>query len=965
MPVNTHSAVHRNTPTVTVRDNRGLAVREISYHRHPATPQLTDTRITRHRYDARGFNLQSSDPRLHAAGRSNFTWVHDLRGHPLRTRSVDTGVTVQLADAAGQPRLSVTQVAEDQHGQEDRSQAVTRTWHYESVQGAGRPLGISERVAEQPARRIQRIVYGGNSAAEQAVNLAGQISLNFDTAGLVQTHAIALTGVPQRVTRRLLANANDPEVSADWQGDQAQDWEAALQPPEEGACSTTSADATGAVLTSTDAAGNVQAHAYDVAGLLKGTWLTLKGSHRQDILKAMSYSAAGQKLHEEHGNGLITRYHYEPRTQRLAGIRTERPQGHALGAKVLQDLRYGYDPVGNVLKVRDDAEDIRFWRNQKIEPECIYSYDSLYQLASATGREMANAARQGRQPPERQALDNATFTQYTRTYDYDSAGNLMRIRHSAPASGNNYTHDITISDRSNRGVVSALTEDPAQVDRLFTPGGMQKVLAPGQQLVWTPRGELHSVAPVTREGGVSDQESYRYDIGNQRILKVSSQLHAGTTQRQRVLYLPGLELRRTSSDDRLSEDLQVASVVAGDAAQVRALRWVIGKPDDIDNDQLRYAYADHLGSASLEVDGEGAVISQEVYYPFGGTAAWAARSEAQGRYKTMRYSGKERDATGLYYYGFRYYQPWAGRWLSADPAGTVDGLNLYAMVRNNPMALVDDDGLMFKSLSNWLGFGGQQASGTGEGQGTNPSPAPSPPSSPGIARSDARVDSAPDSPVTPTSVDNAAPGGKSNAERNRARNEKRKAKKREEQERNQVLESLAAIKNAQRAERKARTPVEVPREFGTLTHNRAVYDRLRPRLPTDRQASGDSILAIGQRPRPDAKGAEIVFLEKGTSTRGFKHITEEHRADFKEAGVGTDQQIMELVMTALVSGDIIGIQGKTKAKPGRPIYEVAFEGQRQQVAVQLIDDNTVLGANPKKFITAREKEALSQLPLRR
>lgn len=63
-------------------------------------------------------------------------------------------------------------------------------------------------------------------------------------------------------------------------------------------------------------------------------------------------------------------------------------------------------------------------------------------------------------------------------------------------------------------------------------------------------------------------------------------------------------------------------------------------------------------------------------------------------YKTLRYSGKERDATGLYYCGYRYYQPWAGRWLSADPAGTVDGLNLFRMVRNNPVTMLDDNGLV-------------------------------------------------------------------------------------------------------------------------------------------------------------------------------------------------------------------------------------------------------------------------------
>ena len=61
--------------------------------------------------------------------------------------------------------------------------------------------------------------------------------------------------------------------------------------------------------------------------------------------------------------------------------------------------------------------------------------------------------------------------------------------------------------------------------------------------------------------------------------------------------------------------------------------------------------------------------------------------------KIYRYSGKERDdSTGLYYYGARYYASWLGRWLSPDPAGTVDGLNLYAFVSGNPIRFVDEAG---------------------------------------------------------------------------------------------------------------------------------------------------------------------------------------------------------------------------------------------------------------------------------
>ncbi len=137
---------------------------------------------------------------------------------------------------------------------------------------------------------------------------------------------------------------------------------------------------------------------------------------------------------------------------------------------------------------------------------------------------------------------------------------------------------------------------------------------------------------------------------------------------------------------------------AAGRAQVRVLHWERGQPVDIVNDQLRYSFDNHLGSALIELDSDGDIISQEEYYPFGGTAVLASRNTVEAKYKTVRYSGKERDATGLYYYGYRYYQPWLGRWLSADPAGTIDGLNLYRMVRNNPVGLMDGDGLMTDKL---------------------------------------------------------------------------------------------------------------------------------------------------------------------------------------------------------------------------------------------------------------------------
>ncbi len=50
---------------------------------------------------------------------------------------------------------------------------------------------------------------------------------------------------------------------------------------------------------------------------------------------------------------------------------------------------------------------------------------------------------------------------------------------------------------------------------------------------------------------------------------------------------------------------------------------------------------------------------------------------------------KEDAETGLYYYGFRHYDPVTGRWPSRDPIGERGGLNLYGFVRNNPLAWLD------------------------------------------------------------------------------------------------------------------------------------------------------------------------------------------------------------------------------------------------------------------------------------
>ncbi|MDR2640647.1 MAG: RHS repeat-associated core domain-containing protein [Candidatus Peribacteria bacterium] len=53
----------------------------------------------------------------------------------------------------------------------------------------------------------------------------------------------------------------------------------------------------------------------------------------------------------------------------------------------------------------------------------------------------------------------------------------------------------------------------------------------------------------------------------------------------------------------------------------------------------------------------------------------------------------------LYYFNARYYSPELGRFVSRDPIGIVDDINLYVYVGNNPLKFVDWSGLTKQLLA--------------------------------------------------------------------------------------------------------------------------------------------------------------------------------------------------------------------------------------------------------------------------
>lgn len=101
-----------------------------------------------------------------------------------------------------------------------------------------------------------------------------------------------------------------------------------------------------------------------------------------------------------------------------------------------------------------------------------------------------------------------------------------------------------------------------------------------------------------------------------------------------------------------------------------------------------YFLTDALGSSIALTDGQGAVRQRYHYTPYGQTSSSGVEDYAN----PYQYTGRERDASGLYFYRARYYSPQMARFLSEDPSGFAGGLNLYGYVHQDPLSLVDPDG---------------------------------------------------------------------------------------------------------------------------------------------------------------------------------------------------------------------------------------------------------------------------------
>jgi RHS repeat-associated protein len=700
------AAKHYNTPVIAHADNLGRPMYAISdYGNGKTTAVRTETDLL-----GRFARVFDQKDRLVSEGYVN------MLGATIYSRSAEKGEYRVFTDVAGR---------------------LVRLWDndqrefYLTYDALRRP--VSSFIAEGGSTFLfNHILYGDQlpDAQARSLNLKGVPFRTYDQAGMMDLKQVDFKGMPMAVERRL---AKEYKTIVEWNvlyglnNLAAIDAAAAPLLEEENFIAAGTYDALGRPMRTVLPDGTVIRPTYNEANGLDKLEAQVRGRGEYRVFLAQQdHDAKGQRRFAEYGNGLITRYFYDPRTFRLQQLVTCK-KGEDPATQSLQSLRYFFDPVGNITRMEDAAQQTRFFANSVVGPEQNFEYDAVYQLVQASGRELAGLSPQQPSSTDMRMLerlphanDALAMCRYVENYEYDDAGNIVKMRHRSLANMTSnwvrlyqYAFDNDANDTTNRITATNAPDDQrggiSDHQYRYDLHGNMISMPHLQTLNWNFLDQL-----TNTDLGGGGMAYYTYSGQGERVRKVIERPGGKIIERIYIGLVEVYRVRNGNNPVHLERWTVHISDNTGRIAQVdtKTIDTDNTDPDNsLNTDVIRYQHANHIGSCILETDEEGALISYEEYHPYGTTAYRIANIPSGCSLKRYRFSGKEHDdETGFYYFGMRYYAAWLGRWTSSDPGGFIDGLNLYRYCSNNPVMLQDPDGRQGMGMKRVAGSEGDHLS---------------------------------------------------------------------------------------------------------------------------------------------------------------------------------------------------------------------------------------------------------------
>ncbi len=530
-----------------------------------------------------------------AAGRIVMRYAYDMLGNQIYQLSMEAGARWALNDVTGalirswDSRGHITRAAYDPLRRPIRTHVL----------GADPTNAANELLTD-------RLVYGEQHPEAEVRNLRGAVYLQLDQAGAVTTEVKDFKGNVLQSSRRI---AREYKRSINWQTVES-------VVPATASLDVAALEASLAVYlefetytggTEYDALNrpillrtphtpsrspSIIRPTYNVAGLLERVDAVLRGetANGQPVWTAfvtnVDYDAKGQRQRVEYGNGVSTFYGYDRDTFRLVHLLTKRnsvvfpedcpaaPPNSWPGCHI-QNLHYTYDPAGNITHIHDTAQQTIFFRNKRVEPSNDYTYDALYRLIEATGREhlsqystpiphshndagrvnLLSADGVGRFAPN----DGNAMGRYVERYVYDAVGNFLKMNHRGtdPAHAGwtraySYAEDSLIESNKKSNRLSQTTlgagntgGEPYTHDAHGNMTQMNHL----PLMRWNYRDQLQATARHVVDDNVGTPETtyYVYDSTGQRMRKVTErQAAAGQapTRKKERIYLGGFEIFR-------------------------------------------------------------------------------------------------------------------------------------------------------------------------------------------------------------------------------------------------------------------------------------------------------------------------------------------------------------------------------------------------------------------------------------
>ena len=429
--------------------------------------------------------------------------------------------------------------------------------------------------------------------------------------------------------------------------------------------------------------GEELTHRYDSGGLLREL-SGVKGGNRYAYVRRLEYDKFLDRAFILLGNGVASRYGYDPRNRCLEAVQSGAGPGRG---GLFQDLRLTCDSVGNVTRARNlAAVDSPRWMGGATD--YAYSYDGLNRLTGAEGLFEAPRAKAER---------------FSLRVEYDSIHNItaMKREHQVvQPNGKTVARRKTSFDaRYLYGGAGAHAPDRIGAAKVeWDAGGNQvAVKAPGQDgrrtLAWDEEDRLQAVAL----GGHTVR--YAYDAAGVRVLAWGPQGETADVNRYLTVRNREIGLKHFFAGDARVATKLMKQDRPGSNPGGRA---------PLEKD-VYYYHPDHVGSTHFVTDAQGEIFEHREYFPFGGIFVDESTNTRRAPYL---FAARELDdTTGYYAFESRSYDPETALWLSADRtlAGSFSGgggdvdlpdgggvyetrnLNLFGYAGQNPVTNVGAD----------------------------------------------------------------------------------------------------------------------------------------------------------------------------------------------------------------------------------------------------------------------------------